>query len=121
MKESAVTKEQVGRRTGPIEHANPYSSVEFSINGLEIAYQFKIWNTASTPMCVLVKEDSNIVPRLKVGDTLNMKYYPTGSAYSPECLETAILHITKNDQGRFRGHYLVGLEILEGRGQQKLN
>ena len=68
MKEFAVTKEQVGRRTEPIEHANPYYSVELSINELEIAYQFKIWNTESTPMCVLVKEDSNILPRLKVGD-----------------------------------------------------
>ena len=121
MEESDVTKEQVGKRAEPIEHANPYYSVEFSINGLEIAYQFKIWNTESTPMCVLVKEDSNILPRLKVGETLNMKYYPTGSTYPPKCLDTAIRHITKNDQGRFRGHYLVGLEILDGRDQQKLN
>ena len=121
MKEFAVTKEQVERKTEPIEHANPYYSVELSINGLEISYQFKIWNTASTPMCVLVKEDSNILPRLKVGDTLHMKYYPTGPVYSPECLETEIRHITKNDQGRFRGHYLVGLEILEDRDQKKLH
>lgn len=121
MRESAVTTEQAGRKTVPVEQANPFYSVELSINGLEIAYQFKIWNTESTPMCLLVKEDSNILPRLKVGDTLNMKYYPTGSTYPPKCLDTSILHITKNDQGRFRGHYLVGLEILEGQDQQKLN
>ena len=52
-----------------------YHSVEFSIKGIELTYQFKIWNTTNMSMCVLVKEDSAILPRLKVGDTLDMKFY----------------------------------------------
>ncbi|MEJ2723700.1 MAG: hypothetical protein P8175_03470 [Deltaproteobacteria bacterium] len=28
--------------------------------------------------------------------------------------KSAIRHITKNDEGRLRGHYIVDLEILEG-------
>ena len=96
------------KREGP-----PYYSVEMALEGLDLSYQFRIWNVASTPMCVLVKEDSDILPRLKVGETLNMKYYSTGSIHPPEYLETAIRHITKNDHGRFKGHYLVGLEIIE--------
>ena len=92
--------------------AADYHSVEFSIQGMELAYQFKIWNTFSTPMCVLVKEDSAILPSLKVGDTLNLKFYSNGTSHSAASLKTAIRHITR-DQGRFRGHYLVALEILE--------
>jgi len=101
---------------GKSEHGKQvpqYYSVEFSISGLDLPYQFKIWNMPSTSMCVLVREDSAILPRLNVGDTLNMKYYSTDSVYPSDYLQTAIIHVTKNDQGRFKGHYLVGLEIQE--------
>ncbi|MBW2020791.1 MAG: hypothetical protein JRI65_12500 [Deltaproteobacteria bacterium] len=86
---------------------------------IETPYKFKIWNIASTSMCILVKEDSDILSWLKVGDTMNVKYYSTDLDYPPQYLATAIRHITKNDQGRFKGHYLVGLEILEGQDQKK--
>ena len=91
-----------------------YHSVEFSLKELSVHYQFKIWDTESMPMCVLVREDSDILRLLKVGDTLNVQYYSLGSAYPSDSLATAIRHITRNDQGRFKGHFLVGLEILEG-------
>ena len=89
-----------------------YNSVEFSIQGVELAYQFKIWNTSSTPMYVLVKENSAILPSLKEGDTLDLKFYSCGSNYSSASLKTRIRHITR-DQGRFRGHYLVALEVQD--------
>jgi hypothetical protein len=112
MKESAFANKLVGRRFGVTEWLHKYHSVEFSIDGLCVPHQFRIWNIASTPMCVLVGEDSGILPLLSVGDTLNLKYYPTGSVYSTEYMKTAIQHITKHDQGRFKGHYLVELQIL---------
>ena len=113
MKECAFTNKLLEKRSEYRKQVHQYHSVEFSIDGLEFSYQFRIRNMASMSMCVLVKEDSDILPRLKVGETLNMKYYSTGSVYPPEYLETAIRHITKDDQGRFKGHFLVGLEILD--------
>jgi len=62
-------------------------------------------------MGFLVKEDSDILARLKAGDTLNVRYYSTDLIYHSEYLETLIRHITKIDQGRLKGRYLVGLEI----------
>jgi hypothetical protein len=113
MNNCAVTSRLLERRSEKQKQADEYYSAEFSVNGLEVRYQFKLWNIASMPMCVLVKEDSNILPQLQVGTTLNVKYYTSNSTHPPECLQTAIRHITKNDQGRFKGHYFVGLEILE--------
>jgi len=113
MNECAVINTPVERKSEHRTQVHQYYSVEFSIHGLDIPYQFKIWNMPSTPMCVLVREDSAILPRLNVGDTLNMKYYSTDSVYPSDYLQTAIIHVTKNDQGRFKGHYLVGLEIQE--------
>jgi hypothetical protein len=90
-----------------------YYSAEFVVDGLEVSYQFKIWERAPKAVSVLVKENSNILQLLKVGDTLNVKYYSITSAYPSEWQRTAIRHITRNDQGRLKGHYLVGLEIIE--------
>jgi hypothetical protein len=102
----------IDRRSEAREIPNQFYSVEFSLDGLEMAYQFKIWNVASRSMCVLVKEDSEILSRLKVGEVLNMKYYTHDRICPTTCLETAIRHITRDDHGRFKGHYLVGLEII---------
>jgi hypothetical protein len=101
-------------------YADHYHSVEFSIQGVELAYQFKIWNTSSTPMCVLVKEDSAILPQLKEGDTLDLKFYSSEAGHSTASLKTTIRHITR-DQGRFRGHYLVALEILKAPDPHKIH
>ena len=114
MAENAVVNAWTERRSEPRERSDLYHSAEFAFDGLEAHYQFKIWDLAATSMCVLIKETSEIVPRLKVGDTLKVKYYRSDSRYASEFLGTVIRHITKNDQGRFRGHYLVGLEILQG-------
>jgi hypothetical protein len=90
-----------------------YYSAEFVVDGLDVSYQFKIWEKAPKAVSVLVKENSSLLQILKVGDLLNVKYYSSKSAYPSECQRTAVRHITRNDQGKLRGHYLVGLEMVE--------
>ena len=90
-----------------------FYSVEFTVNGIPFLFQFKIRNTASKPMFILVKQSSDIMNRLNEGDIIIMKYYSSASKY-PKELETEIQYITKEDHGRFKGHYLVGLKVLQG-------
>ena len=47
-----------------------------------------------------------------LGDTIEMTYYLTDSQGAHENLTTQIKHITKNEKGRFQGHYMVGLSIM---------
>lgn len=100
------------RRSEPRSIIDQYYSVEFSLSGCSFVYQFKIWNVSAKGICVLVKEDSDLLNHLKVGDILNLKYYPADSSQPGELLETEIKHITKDEQGRFKGVHLVGLAIL---------
>jgi len=88
-----------------------YYSVEFSVNGSYFAHQFKLRNLTTSSIGVLVNENSEIVDLLRVGDVVKMKYYPKDSFLPPDLLDTEILHITKERQGRFNGHYLIGLAI----------
>jgi hypothetical protein len=62
-----------------------YYSAEFVVDGLEVSYQFKIWEKAPKAVSVLVKGNSDLLQLLKVGDTLNVKYYSITSAYPSEC------------------------------------
>lgn len=101
------------KRAEPRSMAGQYSSVEFTTSSSVLIYQFKVWNIAAKGMCILVKETSEAMQHLNVGDILEMKYYPVDRSGPPEMLKTEIRHITKNDEGRFQGHFFVGLLILE--------
>jgi tetratricopeptide (TPR) repeat protein len=90
-----------------------YYSAEFSLKELKFAYQFRIQNIESKSMCVLIRKNSDLLPCLKVGDILDIKYYAKSTRYPPEQQTTVINDITINNQGRFKGHYLVSLKILE--------
>jgi hypothetical protein len=89
-----------------------YHSVEFTVKGLPVAYQFKLWKNGSREMSILVREDSAVLPRLKVGDRLKMEYYPTDPHRPKEGKETAIIAIARDEQGKYNGHTVVGLEFV---------
>ncbi len=93
-----------------------FYSAEVLLNGLNMLYQFKIWKKPSKPMFAIVKENSAILDCLNVGDTFTMKYYSSDSLCPTEDLDTKIKYITLEDQGRFKGHYLIGLEIKHDAG-----
>ena len=104
---------EVERRSESRTLVDCFYSVEFSKKGLDAIYQFKIWNISTKGICILVREDSNLIAHLTVGDVVNMKYYPIEESNPGEYSQTEITHITRDEQGRFRGHYLVGLSIVD--------
>ena len=101
------------RRSEPRAIKDQFYSVEFSIGNTPSLYQFKIWDMSSRGMCLLVKEGSDILESLKVGDIVDMKYYAAEASKPTDYLKTEIKHMTKDDKGRFKGHYLIGISILE--------
>jgi len=105
----------IERRSEDRKIVNKYYTVEFLINDLKLVCQFKIWDISSKGISLLVREDSDILNYLKVGDRLNLKYHTTDSSRPIEYLNTAIKHISRHVKGRFRGYYVVGVSIL---GQQ---
>jgi hypothetical protein len=113
IKGSLMTNEFIERRSKSRSIIDQYYSVEFSIRESAFVYQFKIWDISTKGISVLVKEDSDLLKHLKVGDILNLKYHKIDSPESVEFLRTKIRHISKDDTGRFKGVCLVGLSILE--------
>jgi len=119
MRENAVNKNLMERRSVTRRQVDEDCTAEFLIDGHDVTRRLKIWNKSTSSMCLLVKENSDILPRLKVGDTLRMVYHSTDSVYPFGYLGTTIRHITKKDQGQLRGHYLVGMEIPKRQNRRK--
>jgi len=88
-------------------------SVEFFVDELNRIYQFKVWGNTLTSMFVLVREDSEIVNRIGVGEVYEMKYYSQDDSQPAKRLHTKIKYFDKIDQGRFKGHYLTGLAVVQ--------
>lgn len=91
----------------------PFHSVEIQIPTLFALYHFRLWNISSKGMCLLVRDDSKVLSHIAVGDVMEMRYFSSEDREPPEKLNTRVRHITKENQGRYRGHHLVGLEIME--------
>ena len=119
MKRYAVTEKLMDKNLYPKGNFHQYYSVEVWIDGLDVPYQFKIWQITSGCAWVLAKKDSNIIPLLNVGDILNIKCYPANQLFPPECLETTIRYVSMNDTGRFKDHCLIGLEFSESQDKKQ--
>jgi hypothetical protein len=119
MEKYSLSYEMDEKKADPEILKDLFYSVEFPVNGYKYNYQCKLRKNGFESIFVLVKENSAILNGLTVGNILKMKYYRTDSADPPESFDTEIKYITKNDSGRFKGHYLMGLDILYGHGPAK--
>ncbi len=79
-------------------------------------FQFRVRDISPSGMGILVNEGSKALKYLGVGQVLLMKYNPGNPDGSPEQMKTEIRHITLVSNGRYRGHYLVGLRIKNNDG-----
>jgi hypothetical protein len=102
------------RRHEPRSLAEKYVTVEFCIDPMEPVYLFRIRDESPSGLGILVKEGSEALKQLRVGDVLNVTCRGPKPFESPAYLQTRVMHVTKNDDGPFKGHCLVGLEIIEG-------
>ncbi len=113
MKENTDRSNLDEKRSEPRTILDKYYSVQFRLNGEGPYYLFKLRDISSNGLCILVKEDSGVLKHLKVGDMLTMEFKPPELAGTSKLLKTQIRHISKGKEGRFMGHYLVGLKTLE--------
>jgi hypothetical protein len=97
-----------------------FYSVEFPLGDVQPLYQFKLWRSDENTFFLLAKESSDLVSRLKVGRIVPMKYYSEDAMLSTEVHNTQITEIVKETQGRFSGHYRIGLNIVsDGRDKSQ--
>ena len=113
MKQTENAKKGPEKRSEPRKILDQYFSVEFSVSSTLPVHQFRVRDVSPTGIGILVNESSAVLNRLEVGNVLEMKYNPKNVSDFPEYLRTEISHITKLEQGQYKGLYLIGMLILE--------
>jgi len=98
-------------RSEPRTIPDQYRSVEFSLSKTDPIFQSRVQDVSPSGTGIVVNEGSIALKYLKVGQVIDMKYNPENPDDAPEQMKTEIKHITRIDDGRYRGHYLVGLSI----------
>ena len=112
----AVTKDSsMDKRSESRDAPKGFHGASIKLVGVPL-YQFKLKDSSENGASILVKEDSFMLNYLKVGQTLNINFSSDLEFDHNGNFETEIVHITKVDKGRYRGHYLVGVQILDKKG-----
>ena len=110
MEKKTVLDNSPGKISESRNMLKKYYSVQFYLNGIDEAYLFKLRDIPLNGLCILVKESSPVLNKLKIGDILNMEYHSTESSDSPKLLKTQVA--SKTSYNRSTGHSLIGLSII---------
>lgn len=107
-----MAKDISDRRSEQRQPSLKYHSVEMKLASLPI-YLFKLKEVSSNGASFMVKEDSAILKHLKVAQVLNMRYHADDEKQPSEVYRSEIKHITKALENPHKGHYAVGIRLLE--------
>ena len=88
-----------------------FNGAEIKLTGIPL-YQFKLKDLSDKGASLLVKVNSDMMTHLEVGQSLEIKVHSDSQADLNGYYEAKIEHITKNEAGRYKGHYSVGMRLL---------
>ncbi|MBU0991552.1 MAG: PilZ domain-containing protein [Proteobacteria bacterium] len=111
MKPNAAQNDFTEMRSETRNTTHQYSSVEFWVDELCIFYHCKVRDTSQNGLSILIKEDSQVLDHLKIGQQIQLKLYQNSLNAAIESRSTEVRHITRQGEGRYSGHVLVGLRI----------
>jgi len=100
------------KRTKPRYPALSEHMVEFAFPSAPV-YQLKAKDISETGIGVIVKPDSNFLNLIEIGQEMNVKLLaPQESRHMQGIYKAKIVHITALEEGKFKGHKLVALELI---------
>jgi hypothetical protein len=101
------------RRTAPRQPVITEHMAQFIIPGSTV-YQLKLQDISQTGAGVVVRSDSKLLTMIQVDQHLKVKLLSPRDAHSPQGdYQARIAHITESQEGRFKGHVVVGIELLQ--------
>lgn len=86
--------------------------IEIKLIG-EPIYQFRVTDVSSHGAGILIKEDSDFLGMIEVGQVVDADFISPDGTDPAGIHSVEIKHITKPSKGNNKGHCLVGLLILE--------
>ena len=94
---------------------------EIKISRNDLGYQFKLQEIDEHQGCFFISENSAVLNILDVGRVLDMKYWTAERNRLVKYVRAQIKDISQQKQQPFKGHYKVGLSILQMKGLKRDN
>ena len=86
--------------------------VEFKFTGVPV-YQLIVRDLSANGAGIVARPDSKILNMIRIGQELDVKLISFAGATGPSGhYRSRIEHISELKEGRFRGHMVVGLSLL---------
>jgi len=86
--------------------------VEVAFPGVPV-YQLKAKGISETGIGVIVRPDSKFLNLIQIGQEMNVKLLsPQNSVHIQGIYRARIAHITALEEGKYKGHKLVALELV---------
>ncbi|MGD9055442.1 MAG: hypothetical protein PVJ41_16635 [Desulfobacterales bacterium] len=104
-----------------LRKADGHLRAEIKISRNDLGYQFKLQEMDDHQGCFFINENSAVLNILNVGTVLDMKYWTAEKIRLVKYVRAQIKDITKQKHEPFKGHYKVGLSILQMKGLRRVN
>ena len=90
-----------------------FYSVQFSLDKKVPIYQFKLKDMSTFGLCIIIKQGSPILAKIHKNKKLDMTFCAADAPSETIQLKTKIAHITSDERGKYKGHVLMGLSIVD--------
>ena len=104
-----------------LRKADGHLRAEIRISRNDLGYQFKLQEINDHQGCFFINENSAVLNILDVGTVLDMKYWTAEKIRLVKYVRAQIKNITRQKHEPFKGHYKVGLFILQMKGSKRVN
>ena len=121
MVQHVVTNNPFEKKYQHLRKADDYFRAEIKISSNDLAYQFKLREIDEDHGCFFIRENSAVFKMLNVGTVLDMKYWTAEKTRRVKYVSAQIKDITRQNQNPFKGHFKVGLSILQTKGLKKVS
>ena len=103
--------DSVDKRRDERAATSPECNAVVRISGIPI-HRFILRDISRNGTCFLVAEDSTILRHLRVGMEIEIQFHLGSSRQPQEFHRSEIVHITRANEGRFKGYCFVGVRIV---------
>ncbi len=104
-----------------LKKADGHLRAEIKISRNDLGYQFKLQEIDDHQGCFFINANSAVLNILDVGTVLDMKYWTAEKIRLVKYVRAQIKNITRQKHEPFKGHYKVGLSILQMKGLKRVN
>ena len=121
MAQHVVVKNRFENKYQHLKKADSYFRAEIKISRNDLGYQFKLQEIDEHQGCFFVRDNSAVLGMLNVGAVIDMKYWTAQKTRRVQYVSAQISNITRQNHEPFKGHYKVGLSILQTKDLKVVN